>query len=168
MDSEIAKDAMELTIKAAEKFVGWIPAGKPRKIKQRGSWERRRGPRDRRVSSLERRLRIGFWTEFQRRVAIGDSESFELTNICRDDLSGSLVKEARRYEFSDRMSGALLEPSTIIDCAIDVVWSELGSRFKQDRKAAPIIRKITSYLVSKYNIRNIDRRQKQRRASACG
>lgn len=166
MDLEIVKSALELAMDVVRKILSWIPARSPRKIKARGSWDRRREARTQRMSGLDLRLRTGFWLRFQRRVGIGKFEPLDLTRGMRDDMFQMLVFEAQHYEFSDRGSGAVLEAATVVDAAIDVVWKQWEIQPREARQAVLIVEEIARYLISKYNVRKIDRRIKERRASA--
>ena len=105
MDSEIVKIATEATEKAAESLVPALLkkvlsiAGKkpttpaPRAIKNRGSWERRNGSRDRRVSTVDQRLRTGFSLEYFRKTGSGKFDLVHLTRQSRQDLFDALVAE---------------------------------------------------------------------------
>jgi hypothetical protein len=150
-----------------KKFASVLPGGKKaRKIKERGTWERRVGGKDRRISSLEQRLRTGLWLEFHRQTGLGKFEPLNLTMTIRDQVCQAAVKEAQRYEFSDRTSGGLLDRATIVDSAIDIAWKDWESQPRDARGAVLIIEGIAHNLVSKYNVRKLDRRQNTRRASA--
>src|SRR5260370_5840774 len=122
MDPEISKTAIEVTAKVAQsmapaaftKILSWVSPGRGRKLKQRGSWERRRETGDRRILGLDRRLRKGLWLEYHRKTEAGKFDVLDLEAETRENLFSALVHEARRYEFSDRTSRAVLPVSTVV------------------------------------------------------
>ena len=170
MDTEIGKAAMEVTTKVAEtiapgvvkKVFSFISLGKTRKLKQRNERERRVAG-ERRDSGIDLRLRKGFWLAYHRKTESGKFDVLEISLTSHDQLFEALVKEARNYHFSDRSSGMILEPSTIIDAAIDVKWAELRRAPKGQRQAILIVESIAEHLLSKYNVTRMDRRKAQRR-----
>jgi hypothetical protein len=177
MDPDISKTAIEVTGKVAQsiapaafkKVLSWVSPGRGRQLKQRGSWERRRDSTDRRISGLDRRLRKGLWLEYHRKTEVGKFDILELEKAQeRDTLFSALVNEARRYEFSDRASKAVLPVSTVVDSAVDVVSNRWKRQPKAERQAIVIVEGIAEYLFSKYNVTSIDQRQSQRRATAAG
>jgi hypothetical protein len=174
MDPQITKAAIEVGTKVAEslvpstvqKVLSWVSGGKSRKVKHRADWERRHGAKDRRISGIDVRFRKGFWFEYHRQSGAGKLDILNLTSQTREHLFQALVTEARRYEFSDRTSGATLEPSTIADSAIDIAWPTWKLQPREERHAVLLVEQIARSLLSKYNVRRIGRRQSQRRTSA--
>jgi len=170
MDTEITNAAVAMTTEFAEtitpsvvkKVFSSISLGKTRKLKQRNERERRVAG-ERRDSGIELRLRKGFWLAYHRKTENGKFDVLEINLTSHDQLFEALVREARNYHFSDRSSGTVVEPSTIIDAAIDVKWAELKRAPKGQRQAILIIESIAEHLLSKYNVTRIDRRKAQRR-----
>jgi hypothetical protein len=86
----------------------------------------------------------------------------------RETLFSALTNEARRYEFSNRASRAVLPVSSVVDSAIDVVFNQSKRLTKAERQAILIVEGAAEYLFSKYNVTSIDQRQSQRRAAVTG
>jgi hypothetical protein len=170
MDTELGKVAVEVTTKVAEtiapsvvkKVFSFIALGKTRKITQRNERERRLAG-ERRDSGIDLRLRKGFWLAYHRKTENGKFDVLEINLSSHDQLFQALVKEARNYHFSDRSSGIQLEPTTIIDSAIDVKWAELRNAPKGQCQAILIVESIAEHLLSKYNVTRVDRRKTHRR-----
>jgi hypothetical protein len=165
MDPELGKITAQVTKKKAEpllpalikKFLCWGAA----KEKTDAESERRGGSKDRRVSSVSQRLRTGFCIEYFRQTGAGKFDLVLLTHKTRDDLARALTAEAARYHFTGRSSGKVLEPSIIIDAALDVLWGAWLQRPESKNQAVLLLGEIAD-LLSKYKISKIDRREQQR------
>jgi len=131
-----------------------------------GTSERRHESRDRRVSPLSQRLRKGLWLEFHRKTEAGKFDVLSFSQKTRDDLTGSMVIETGRYEFSDRPSGSVLEPDAVVDSVLNAKWAEWSQR--NDMPAVFLIESVAEYLLSKYNVARTDRRDRKetKRATA--
>jgi hypothetical protein len=176
MDPVIGKTAIDVTAKVAQtvapvaftKILSWVSAGRVRKLKPRGSWERRREMGDRRILGLDRRLRKGLWLEYHRKTEAGKFDILALEAKTRENLFAALVSEARRYKFSDRTSSTVLPVTTVVDGAIDVVFNRWKRLPKLERQAILIVEAVADHLFSKYNVTGVDHRQGQRRVAAAG
>lgn len=175
MDPTISKTVVDVTAKVAEsivpaaakKVLSWMSGSRPRKTRQRAEWERRRAPKDRRISGVGSRLRRGFWLEYHRKSGAGKTEIIPfLTAQIREHLLQAVVREGRHYEFSERTSGVTVEPCAIADAAIDVVWTRWKLKPRDTRQAVIVVEAIADYLFATYNVRRLDRRESQRRAMA--
>jgi hypothetical protein len=167
MPSELSIIAAEFTPKpeslasnAVAKALAWLSGRRPSpKFDERAGWQRRSAIKDRRVSGLDQRLKKGFWFEYHRETEAGKFDTIELTPKNRNAMWIALVREAQRYEFTDRASGGRLDQPTIVDAALDVVWTEMKGTPREERRAVIMVEAVARYMFSKYNVRGIDRRQ---------
>jgi hypothetical protein len=134
----------------------------PREIEKRTGWERRSGSGDRRVSSVDRRLRTGFCIEYFRRTGAGKFDLLVLSHKTRQELFGALVTEASRYQFLDRSNGSILQPAAIIEEALEANWATWCHRPDSLNRAVLVLEEIAEYLMTKYKVNKVDRREQQR------
>jgi hypothetical protein len=124
----------------------------------RSDWERRERTQDRRVSGVDQRLRRGLWLEFHRRTDLGKFEPLPISLRSRDHLSDAAMREAVRYRFFDRNTGAETATLAVITATIEAVWDAYSRKYTDDQRSVFMIDAIADYLLSKFEISIVDRR----------
>jgi len=162
------------TIALAAKGIGWIiDALSTSKLFKRELPLRelkyrthdRRGPKDRRKSSIDQRLRTGLWLQFHRDTRSGEFDMMTLNpHTCRK-VHDALWPEIVKYEFSDPQSLAPIPAQMALEAAMESVWnskSSLPNHGKQ-QQAVFVIEAIAVELVRRFKTVTIDNRQNDRR-----
>jgi hypothetical protein len=83
----------------------------------------------------------------------------------RDHLFQAFVSEGQNYRFSDR-TGTTIEPHTVAPTAIEIVLMQWKQQPEQERQAVLILEGIADYVLARYNVNVLGRRQQQRRVAA--
>jgi hypothetical protein len=124
----------------------------------RTDWERRQTTSDRRVSGVDQRLRRGLWLEFHRRTDLGKFELLPISLRTRDNLFEAALRESLRYRFFDRNTGVEMPSVSLIGAAVDAVWDSFPGTVPREQRAVFIIDAVADYLLKKFEVSMIDRR----------
>jgi hypothetical protein len=158
MGTEVA-DSISLVKRVATAI---FPASKPPTKRRRVDWDPERDG-DRRISGVELRLKTGIWIQFHRKTGLGKHQQME--TLDRGSLIGAFVAEGVNYQFSEHSSDVLLVPSAIATKAADFVSKWWIKQSSGDCDAVRLTDEFADYVLSRYNVRMIDRRRGRRARS---
>ncbi len=172
MDPTILKALFEAAIKGIGSLIAWLA----KKIvwpgrKSRDGRERRRVPADRRVRGLEYRLRYGLWLQFHLKTDLGRTQLLGLSAQHlpaqqRSQLYDAAIAEAERYEFSTRGTATVLPSSAAVQSVLELACADWEALPRKQQFASALTDALADRLTRAFNIRMLDRRLKERRASA--
>jgi len=144
-------ESVGLIKKAKALFSGSKP-----QARRRGDWDSARD-KDRRISSIDRRLKFGIWLQFHRQTGLGQGEMLALPH--RQDLVDAFVTEGVNYVFLMKETDTILMPCSIADDAADCAWRKFSEVPLSERVAMGLTDAMANHILSKYVVRRNDRRR---------
>jgi hypothetical protein len=143
-------------------FLSRSEIGERRTIADRRVTGERRGGRDRRQSGTRQRMQIGFLLSYCRESRHSGLNPIPTTRTHAERIKEVLLPEARKYAFADPFNGQELSPRSVLDRAVDGVWSVMGH--EANAEGGRVFRMLADDIHRAAEVTMTDRRQGERRA----
>ena len=123
----------------------------------------RRSGADRRKSGTRQRMQIGFLLGYCREAERSGLNPIPTSAVQAERLKRVLLSEAEKYAYADPFNGQTLTPRSVLDRAVDGVWSVLDQ--EPNAEGGKIFRMLADDIHRATEVSMVDRRRRDRRES---
>jgi hypothetical protein len=145
-------------------FLSRSEIGDRRKPVDDGVTHDRRSGEDRRKSGTRQRMQIGFLLGYCREAQRSGLNPIPTSGMQAERLKQVLLREAEKYTYADPFNGQQLSPRSVLDRAVDGIWSVLGH--EANAEGGKIFRMLADDIHRASEVSMVDRRKLDRRSPA--
>jgi hypothetical protein len=133
----------------------------PSEIGDRRATGERRRRQERRRSGTRQRMQVGFLLSYCRESRHSGLNPIPTTRMQAERIKEVLLPEARKYAFADPFNGQELSPRSVLDRAVDGVWSVVGH--EPNAEGGRVFRMLADDIHRVAEVTMVDRRKGERR-----
>ena len=143
-------------------FLSRAEIGDRRKPADGGVTRDRRSGADRRRSSTRQRMQIGFLLGYSREAQRSGLNPIPTSVMQAERIKQVLLSEAEKYTYADPFNGQKLSPRSVLDRAVDGIWSVVGH--EPNAEGGKIFRMLADDIHRATEVSMMDRRKRARRS----
>jgi hypothetical protein len=143
-------------------FLSRSEIGDRRKPADDGVTHDRRSGADRRRSGTRQRMQIGFLLGYCREAQRSGLSPIPTSGMQAERLKQVLLREAEKYTYADPFNGQTLSPRSVLDRAVDGIWSVLDQ--EPSAEGGKIFRMLADDIHRATEVSMVDRRKGDRRS----